>query len=158
MFHYLEIDKETHSVMFYFMSISPPLLHITVLTNCFVVQGQCCPICYKECCMSIRSAVKSITGSLEDVLSITTVVSDGIGITKSYIAEIRQEQELGREFRMQKFKDELHVDLAESKVECKAKLALLADEYKVINTPETNQKIENMLKDMIKGYYYTEEE
>ena len=107
--------------------------------------------------MSLRSAVKSITGSLEDVLSITTVVADGIGITKSYIAEIRQEQELGREFRMQKFKDELHVDLAESKVECKAKLALLADEYKVINTTETNQKIENMLKDMIKGYYYTDE-
>ena len=156
MFHYLEIDKETHSVMFYFMSISPPLLHITVLTNCFVVQGQCCPICYKECCMSIRSVVKSLTGSLEDVLSITTVVSDGIGITKSYISEVREQQELGKEFRMTKFRDEMNVDLAESKVESKAKLANLATEYEVINTPETNQKIEAMLKDMIKGYYYTE--
>ena len=107
--------------------------------------------------MSIRSVVKSLSGSLEDVLSITTVVSDGIGITKAYISEIRQEQELGREFRMMKFRDELNVDLAESKVESKAKLALLATEYEVINTPETNQKIENMLKDMIKDYYYTDE-
>ena len=106
--------------------------------------------------MSIRSVVKSLTGSLEDVLSITTVVADGIGITKSYISEIRQEQELGKEFRMIKFRDEMNVDLAESKVESKAKLAVLAEEYKVINTPETNQKIEAMLKDMIKGYYYTE--
>ena len=104
--------------------------------------------------MSLRSAVKSITGSLEDVLSITTVVADGIGITKSYISEVRQEQELGKEFRMMKFRDELHVDLAESRVESKAKLALLATEYEVVNTPETNQKIENMLKDMIKDYYY----
>ena len=107
--------------------------------------------------MSIRSAVKSLTGSLEDVLSITTVISDGIGITKSYIAEVRYEQELGKEFRMKKFQDELNVDLAESKVESKAKLALLADEYKVINTPEVNQKIEAMLRDMVKDYYYTEE-
>ena len=103
--------------------------------------------------MSLRSAVKSITGSLEDILSITTVVADGIGITKSYIAEIRQEQELGKEFRMMKFRDELHVDLAESKVESKAKLANLATEYEVINTPETNAKIEAMLQDMIKDYY-----
>ena len=106
--------------------------------------------------MSLRSAVKSITGSLEDILSITTVVADGIGITKSYIAEIRQEQELGREFRMQKFKDELHVDLAESKVEAKAKLALLSDEYVKINTPETNAKIEAMLADMVKDYHSVE--
>ena len=106
--------------------------------------------------MSLRSAVKSITGSLEDVLSITTVISDGIGITKSYISEVRQEQELGKEFRMMKFRDELNVDLAESKVECKAKLALLADEYKVINTPETNQKIEAMLADMVKDYHSVE--
>ena len=106
--------------------------------------------------MSIRSVVKSLTGSLEDVLSITTVVSDGIGITKSYISEIRQEQELGKEFRMMKFRDQLNVDLAESKVESKAKLALLSQEYAVINTPETNEKIEAMLKDMIKDYYYTD--
>ena len=108
--------------------------------------------------MSIRSVVKSLSGSIEDVLSITTVVSDGIGITKSYISEIRQEQELGKEFRMMKFRDEMNVDLAESKVESKAKLALLSQEYAVINTPETNERIESMLKDMIKGYYYTEEE
>ena len=108
--------------------------------------------------MSIRSVVKSLTGSLEDVLSITTVVADGIGITKSYISEVRQEQELGKEFRMMKFRDELNVDLAETKVESKAKLALLATEYEVVNTPETNQKIEAMLKDMLKDYYYTEEE
>ena len=107
--------------------------------------------------MSIRSVVKSLSGSLEDVLSITTVVSDGIGITKSYISEIREEQELGREFRMMKFRDEMNVDLAESKVESKAKLALLSQEYEVINTPETNERIEAMLRDMIKGYYYTEE-
>ena len=108
--------------------------------------------------MSIRSVVKTISGSLEDVLSITTVVSDGIGITKSYISEVRQEQELGKEFRMMKFRDELNVDLAESKVESKAKLALLAGEYEVINTPETNQKIENMLRDMLKDFHYTDEE
>ena len=108
--------------------------------------------------MSIRSVVKSISGSLEDVLSITTVISDGIGISKSYISEIREEQELGREFRMMQYKDQLNVDLAESKVESKAKLALLAEEYKVINTKETNEKIEAMLSDMIKGYYYTDEE
>ena len=108
--------------------------------------------------MSIRSVVKSISGSLEDVLSITTVVSDGIGIAKSYISEVRQEQELGKEIRMMQLKDQLNVDLAESKVESKAKLALLAEEYKVINTPETNEKIEAMLRDMIKGYYYTDEE
>ena len=102
--------------------------------------------------MSIRSVVKSISGSLEDILSITTVVSDGIGISKSYIAEIRQEQELGREFRMMKFRDELNVDLAESKVESKAKLANLATEYEVINTPETNAKIEAMIKDMLKDF------
>ena len=107
--------------------------------------------------MTIRSVVKSLSGSLEDVLSITTVVADGIGITKSYISEVRQEQELGKEFRMIKFRDELNVDLAESKVESKAKLALLASEYEAINTPEINQKVENMLKDMIKDYYYTEE-
>ena len=108
--------------------------------------------------MSIRSVVKSLTGSLEDVLSITTVVSDGIGITKSYISEIRQEQELGKEFRMIKFRDEMNVDLAESKVESKAKLALLATEYAVINTPETNAKIEAMIKDMLKDFKdYTEE-
>ena len=106
--------------------------------------------------MSIRSVVKSLSGSLEDVLSITTVVSDGIGITKSYISEVRHQQELGKEFRMVKFRDELNVDLAESKVECKAKLALLSKEYEVINTPETNEKIEAMLKDMLKDYYYTE--
>ena len=106
--------------------------------------------------MSIRSVVKSLSGSLEDILSITTVASDAVGITKSYISEVRQEQELGKEFRMIKFRDEMNVDLAESKVEAKAKLALLATEYEVINTPETNQKIENMLKDMIKDYYYTE--
>ena len=106
--------------------------------------------------MSIRSVVKSLSGSLEDILSITTVVSDGIGITKSYISEVREQQELGKEFRMTKFKDEMNVDLAESKVESKAKLALLAEEYKVINTPETNEKIEAMLKDMIKDYYYTD--
>ena len=104
--------------------------------------------------MSIRSVVKSLTGSLEDVLSITTVVSDGIGITKSYISEVREQQELGKEFRMTKFKDEMNVDLAESKVEAKAKLALLSDEYVKINTPDTNAKIEAMLKDMIKDYYY----
>ena len=108
--------------------------------------------------MSIRSVVKSLTGSLEDVLSITTVVADGIGITKSYISEVRQEQELGKEFRMIKFRDELNVDLAESKVESKAKLALLATEYEVINTPETNAKIEAMIKDMLKDFKdYTEE-
>ena len=106
--------------------------------------------------MSIRSVVKSLTGSLEDVLSITTVVADGIGITKSYISEVRQEQELGKEFRMMKFRDELNVDLAESKVESKAKLALLSQEYAVVNTPETNEKIESMLQDMLKGYHYTE--
>ena len=106
--------------------------------------------------MSLRSAVKSITGSLEDILSITTVAADGIAVAKSYISEIRQEQELGKEFRMSKFKDELNVDLAESKVESKAKLALLATEYEVINTPETNQKIEKMLKDMTKDYYSVE--
>ena len=99
--------------------------------------------------MSIRSVVKSLTGSLEDVLSITTVISDGIGITKSYISEVRQEQELGKEFRMMKFRDELNVDLAESKVESKAKLALLATEYELLNTPEVNDKIEAMLKDMV---------
>ena len=107
--------------------------------------------------MSIRSVVKSLSTSLEDVLSITTVVSDGIGITKSYISEVRHQQELGKEFRMKKFQDELNVDLAESKVESKAKLAILAGEYGVINTPETNAKIEAMLKDMIKDYYYTDE-
>ena len=106
--------------------------------------------------MSIRSVVKSLTGSLEDILSITTVVSDGIGITKSYISEVRQQQELGKEFRMTKFRDEMNVDLAECKVESKAKLALLSEEYRVINTPETNAKIEAMLKDMVKDYYYTE--
>ena len=106
--------------------------------------------------MSIRSVAKSLTGSLEDVLSVTTVISDGIGIAKSYISEVRYEQELGKEFRIIKMKDELNVDLAESKVESKAKLALLSDEYKAINTPETNAKIEAMLKDMIKDYYYTE--
>ena len=79
--------------------------------------------------MSIRSVVKTISGSLEDVLSITSVVSDSIGIAKSYISEVRYEQELGKEFRMMKFQDELNVDLAESKVESKAKLALLAGEY-----------------------------
>ena len=103
--------------------------------------------------MSIRSVVKSLTGSLEDVLSITTFISDGIGITKSYISEVRQEQELGKEFRMMKFRDELNVDLAESKVESKAKLALLATEYELLNTPEVNDKIEAMLKDMVKDYY-----
>ena len=103
--------------------------------------------------MSIRSVAKSLTGSLEDILSITTVVADGIGITKSYISEVRQEQELGKEFRMMKFRDEMNVDLAESKVESKAKLALLAQEYEVINTPENNLLIEAMLKDMIKDYY-----
>ena len=108
--------------------------------------------------MSIRSVVKSLSGSLEDVLSITTVVSDGIGITKSYISEIREEQELGREFRMMKFRDEMNVDLAESKVESKAKLALLSQEYAVINTPETNKRIEAMLQDMVKEYRYTDEE
>ena len=109
--------------------------------------------------MSIRSVVKSLSGSLEDVLSITGVVSDGIGITKSYISEIRQEQELGKEVRMIKFRDELNVDLAESKVESKAKLANLAMEYEVINTPETNQKIEKMLRDMVKDFKdYTEED
>ena len=147
MFHYLEIDKETHSVMFYFMSI-PPLLHITVLTNCFVVQGQCCPICYKECCMSIRTVAKSLTGSLEDVLSITTVISDGIGITKSYISEVRAEQELGKAVRLSKFRDELKTELIESKIENKAKLANLADEYQMLNTPEVNEKIEALLKGM----------
>ena len=106
--------------------------------------------------MSIRSVAKSLTGSLEDILSITTVVSDGIGITKSYISEVRHQQELGKEFRITKFRDQMNVDLAESKVESKAKLALLAEEYKVINTPETNAKIEAMLKDMVKDYYYTE--
>ena len=105
--------------------------------------------------MSIRSVVKSLSGSLEDILSITTVISDGIGISKSYISEIRHEQELGREFRMVQFKDQLNVDLAESKVESKAKLALLAGEYEKINTPETNEKIEKMLRDMIKDYSYT---
>ena len=108
--------------------------------------------------MSLRSVVKSVTGSLEDVLSITTVVADWIGITKSYISEIRHEQELGKEFRMMKFRDELNVDLAESRVESKAKLANLATEYEVINTPETNEKIEKMLRDMIKVFYYTDEE
>ena len=109
--------------------------------------------------MSIRSVVKSLSGSLEDILSITTVVSDGIGITKSYISEVRQEQELGKEFRMIKYRDEMNVDLAESKVESKAKLALLATEYEVINTPETNAKIEAMLKDMLLKDFkdYTEE-
>ena len=108
--------------------------------------------------MSIRSVVKSLAGSVEDVLSITTVVSDGIGIAKSYISEVRQEQELGKEFRMMKFRDELNLDLAESKVECKAKLAMLSQEYELINTPETNNKIEKMLKDMVKDFKdYTEE-
>ena len=78
--------------------------------------------------MSIRSVAKSLTGYLVYVLSITTVVSDGIGIAKSYISEVRQEQELGKEFRMMKFRDEMNVDLAECKVESKAKLALLATE------------------------------
>ena len=59
---------------------------------------------------------------------------------------------------MIKFRDELNVDLAESKVESKAKLALLAGEYEVINTPETNKKIENMLRDMLKDFHYTDEE
>ena len=104
--------------------------------------------------MSLRSAVKSLTGSLEDVLSITTVVADSISVAKTYMAEVKEQQELGKEFRMTKFRDELNVDLAESKVEAKAKLALLSDEYVKINTPETNQRIEAMLKDMIKDYYY----
>ena len=108
--------------------------------------------------MSIRSVVKSLAKSSEDILSITEVISDGIGIAKSYISEVRQEQELGKEFRMMKYRDELNVDLAESKVESKAKLALLSREYELINTPETNAKIENMIKDMLKDYHYTAEE
>ena len=108
--------------------------------------------------MSIRSAVKSLTGSLEDLLSVTSVVGDGIGIAKSYISEVKQEQELGKEFRLTQFKDQLKVDLAESKVESKAKLALLAQEYEVINTPETNAKIEKMLRDMGKDFPDSDEE
>ena len=98
--------------------------------------------------MSIRSVAKSLTGSLEDILSITTVVSDGIGITKSYISEVRAEQELGKEVRMSKFRDELKTELIESKIENKAKLANLADEYQMLNTPEVNEKIEALLKSM----------
>ena len=108
--------------------------------------------------MSIRSVVKSLSGSLEDILSITTVASDAVGIAKSYISEVRQEQELGKASRMIKFRDELNVDLAKCKVESKASLALLATEYEAINTPETNAKIEDMLRDMLKDFKdYTEE-
>ena len=53
---------------------------------------------------------------------------------------------------MIKFKDAMNVDLAESKVESKAKLALLSEEYVKINTPETNAKIEAMIADMVKGF------
>ena len=98
--------------------------------------------------MSIRTVAKSLTGSLEDVLSITTVVSDGIGIAKSYMQEVRAEQELGKAVRLSKFRDELKTELIESKIENKAKLANLADEYQMLNTPEVNEKIEALLKGM----------
>ena len=98
--------------------------------------------------MSIRSVAKSLTGSLEDILSVTSIISDGISIGKSYISEVKEEQVLGKEVRMAKFKDELTLDLAEHKVESKAKLANLAEEYKMINTEEVNNNIKSMLEDM----------
>lgn len=98
--------------------------------------------------MSLRSVAKSLTSSLEDVLSVTSVISDGISVAKSYMSEVKEQQLLGKEVRMTKFKDELDMDLAEFKSEYKAKMINLADEYKLLNTSENNEKIESMLKDM----------
>ena len=98
--------------------------------------------------MSLRSVAKSLTNSLEDILTITSVISDGISITKSYISEVKEEQLLGKEVRMRKFKDELNMDLAEAQAEYKAKMINLADEYVLLNTPENNAKIQAMLEDM----------
>ena len=98
--------------------------------------------------MSIRSVVKSLTGSLEDVLSITGVISDSISVAKTYMAEVKEQQLLGKEVRMAKFKDEQTMDLAEAKVEYKAKMANMSEEYKLINTEEINANIAAMLEDM----------
>ena len=98
--------------------------------------------------MSLRSAVKSLTGSLEDVLSITGVISDSISVAKTYMAEVKEQQLLGKEVRMAKFKDEQTMDLAEAKVEYKAKMANMSEEYKLINTEEINANIAAMLEDM----------
>ena len=64
------------------------------------------------------------------------------------MSEVKEQQLLGKEVRMTKFKDELDMDLAEFKSEYKAKMINLADEYKLLNTSENNEKIESMLKDM----------
>jgi hypothetical protein len=98
--------------------------------------------------MSLRSVAKSLTGSLEDVLSVTSVISDGISVAKSYMSEVKEQQMLGKEARMIKFKDELDMDLAEFKTEYKAKMSNLAEEYKLLNTEEVNNNINLMLKDM----------
>ena len=98
--------------------------------------------------MSLRSTVKSLTNSLEDILSITGVISDGISIAKTYVAEVKEEQILGKDMRMEKFKGELVVDLAEFKAEYKAKMYNLSTEYQLLNTPEINESINAMLEDM----------
>ena len=85
---------------------------------------------------------------MEDILSITGVISDGIHIAKSYIAEVKEEQLLGKETRMVKFRNELKMDLAEFQSEYKAKMINLAEEYQLLNTPENNEKIKSMLEDM----------
>ena len=98
--------------------------------------------------MSLRSVAKALGNSVEDVLAVTTVISDGISVAKTYMSGVKKQQLLNEEVRMVKFKDELDMDLAEFKMEYKAKMSNLADEYKLLNTPENNEKIESMLKDM----------
>ena len=85
---------------------------------------------------------------MEDILSITGVISDGIHIAKSYISEVKEEQVLGKEMRIEKFKKEQIMDMAEFQAEFKAKMINLSEEYTLLNTPENNQKIQSMLEDM----------
>ena len=98
--------------------------------------------------MSLRSVAKSMTNSMEDILSITSVIADGIYIAKTYISEVKEEQVLGKEVRMVKFKGELAMELAEFKTEYKAKMYNLASEYQHLNTEEVNSSINAMLEDM----------
>ena len=98
--------------------------------------------------MSLRSVAKSLTGSLEDVLSVTSVISDGISVAKSYMSEVKEQQAISKEVRLKRFKAELDLDSAEFAVEYKAKMANLAEEYKILNTKEVNNNITAMLKDM----------
>ena len=98
--------------------------------------------------MSLRSVAKSLTGSLEDILSITSLVSDSISIAKSYMSEVKEEQSLSREVRMVKFKGEMNAELAEFYTEYKAKMYNLSEEYAYLNTEEVNNSIKAMLEDM----------